>query len=113
MDITGRLKLLLPDIDAELLTFASDLVGDTIKNYCNVPEVPEGLYNVAAAMVVDAWRQHQFGTAELEPEAKGVTRGDTSFSFASSAEQMQAIISNPGFTQDYRAQLNAYRKLRW
>lgn len=113
MDITERVKTLLPNVDDGTLSFAIDLVCDNIKNYCNVAEVPDGLENVAASMVVDAWRQHQFGKEQLEPEEKGVTRGDTSFSFSTAAEQMQATISNPGFTQNYRAQLNIYRKLRW
>ena len=113
MDVLEKAKRLLPDADGALLEFAVDLVSDTIKNYCNIASVPAGLNNVAAAMVLDAWRQHQFGKGELEPEIKGVSRMDASYSFASASEQMQQIVSDPGFTQDYRTQLNAYRKLRW
>lgn len=113
MGIQETAKMLLPDADEGLLGFTVSLVEDSIKNYCNLPEVPPELQNTAAAMVVDAWRQHQFGQAALEAQEKGVSRGDTSFSFATPAEQMQAIVANPGFTQDYRAQLNQFRKLRW
>lgn len=113
MDIRETVKMLLPDVDDKLLGFTASLVEDSMKNYCHVESVPDGLNNVAAAMVVDALRQHQFGKSELEPEVKGVSRMDASFSFASASEQMQRVISNPGFTQNYKAQLNAYRKLRW
>lgn len=112
MAVTDKVRVLLPDADAALLAFAVGLVSDCIQNYCNLPEVPAGLETVAASMVLDAWRRQQFGQEQLEAQEKGVSRGDTSFSFATPAEQMQAIIANPGFTQDYRAQLNAFRKLR-
>lgn len=112
MGILERARKLLPDANESLLAFTVDLVEDNIKNYCNVKEVPEGLHNVAASMVLDAWRQSQFGKEALEPEAKGVTRRDASFSFVTPSEIMQATISNPGFTQDYITQLNAYRKMR-
>ena len=105
--------MLLPDADEKLLGFTVSLVEDSIKNYCNLSEVPTALQNTAAAMAVDAWRQHQFGQAQLEAQEKGVSRGDASFSFATPAEQMQAIIANPGFTQNYTVQLNQFRKLRW
>lgn len=113
MDIIETVKVLLPDVDEKLLGFTVSLVSDSIKNYCNLAKVPPELQNTAASMVVDAWRQHQFGRAEIEAQEKGVSRGDTSFSFATPAEQMQAIVANPGFTQNYRVQLNQFRKLRW
>ena len=106
-------KLLLPNAEEALLTFAAGLVCDAIKNYCNLTEVPEGLYHVAASMVLDVWRQTQFGQEQLHPQAKGISRGDTSFTFASPAEQMQALVSTPAFARNYVPQLNAFRKLRW
>lgn len=99
--------------DDRLLQFTIDLVRDCICNYCNLDEIPEALMNVAAAMVADAWRQSAFGREQLEPQTKGVSRGDVSFTFATAAEQMQLMITSPGFTRNYRAQLGAFRKLRW
>lgn len=106
-------KLLLPNVDANLRMFATELVCDSIKNYCNVIEIPEGLYHVAASMVLDVWRQTQLGHEQLTQQVKGISRGDTSFTFASPAEQMQALVSSPTFARNYAPQLNAFRKLRW
>ena len=38
---------------------------------------------------------------------------DTSFSFATAAEQLAALAGSGDFLTDYKAQLNAYRKMRW
>lgn len=111
--VMRNVKVLLPDVDVNLRWFAVELVCDAIKNYCNLTEVPEGLNNVAASMVLDVWRQTQFGHEQLAPQVKGVSRGDASFTFASQAEQMQVLVSSPTFARNYAPQLNAFRKLRW
>lgn len=51
-------------------------------------------------------------TQVLQPMVKGVSRGDTSYSFSSVAEQMAQFVSSGDFLTDYRTQLNAYRKMR-
>ena len=48
----------------------------------------------------------------MQPAVKGVSRGDTSYSFASVAEQMAQLVSSGDFLTDYRVQLNAFRKMR-
>ena len=55
----------------------------------------------------------QLQNENMQPAAKGVSRGDTSFSFATAAEQLAALASSGDFLTDYKAQLNAYRKMRW
>ena len=87
-----RAQSLLPNLPQETLEFACDLVLKQICNYCNLTEAPDGLANTAA---------------------KGVSRGDTSFSFATAAEQLAALAGSGDFLTDYKAQLNAYRKMRW
>lgn len=112
----AALLLALPpdsQADTALLDFTASLVCDTICNYCNLETVPPGLIHVAAAMAADAWRQSQYGRAQPEAQVKGVSRGDTSFSFATPAEQLREIVQSPGFTQDYRVQLRQFRKVRW
>ena len=121
-----RAQSLLPNLPQETLEFACDLVLEQICNYCNLTEAPDGLTNTAALMVRGLVNSVQLQNENMQPATKGVSRGDTSFSFATAAEQLAAAhgceivtglklpYGTPGdFLTDYKAQLNAYRKMRW
>lgn len=112
MTVLDKAKLLLPTADEALLAFAVDTVTDAILNYCNLEKLPQSLDSIAACMVLDLWRQSAFGTEQQQGQIKGVSRGDTSYSFTTAAEQWQAAAANPSFMQDYKTQLNCYRKMR-
>lgn len=114
----------LPD-DAELLAGAPQFAElsaqlgrrtvngyKAICNYCNLNEVPDNLAGTAALMVRGLINGVQLQNENMQPAAKGVSRGDTSFSFATAAEQLAALASSGDFLTDYKAQLNAYRKMR-
>ncbi len=107
-----RAQSLLPNLSEQTLDFACDLVLEQICNYCNLTEVPDGLLNTAALMVRGLVNGVQLESENMQPAAKGVSRGDTSFSFATAAEQLAALANSGDFLTDYRAQLNAYRKMR-
>ena len=108
-----RAQSLLPNLPQETLEFACDLVLEQICNYCNLTEAPDGLTNTAALMVRGLVNSVQLQNENMQPAAKGVSRGDTSFSFATAAEQLAALAGSGDFLTDYKAQLNAYRKMRW
>ena len=108
-----RAQSLLPNLPQETLEFACDLVLEQICNYCNLTEAPDGLTNTAALMVRSLTNSVQLQNENMQPAAKGVSRGDTSFSFATAAEQLAALAGSGDFLTDYKAQLNAYRKMRW
>ena len=59
--------------------------------YCNLAEAPDGLTNTAALMVRGLVNSVQLQNENMQPAAKGVSRGDTSFSFATAAEQLAAL----------------------
>lgn len=99
--------------DEGALAFTVTLSLDTIKSYCNLDAVPDRLKTVAAAIAVDAYRQGQYGREQMETQEKSVTRGDTSFSFLTPAEQLAGAVQSPGFLKDYARQLAPFRKLRW
>ena len=107
-----RAQSLLPNLPEQTLDFACELVLEQICNYCNLTEVPDGLTNTAALMVRGLVNSVQLENENMQPTAKGVSRGDTSFSFATAAEQLAALASSGDFMTDYKAQLNAYRKMR-
>ena len=86
-----RAQSLLPNLPQETLEFACDLVLEQICNYCNLTEAPDGLTNTAALMVRGLVNSVQLQNENMQPAAKGVSRGDTSFSFATAAEQLAAL----------------------
>ena len=108
-----RVQSLLPSLPETTLDFACELVLEQICNYCNLTEAPDGLLHTAALMVRSLTNSVQLQNENMQPAAKDVSRGDTSFSFATAAEQLAALASSGDFLTDWKAQLNAYRKLRW
>ena len=77
-------------------------VTQQVKNYCNIDEIPEALSFTIADMVVDLQRERAGGNVTVTD----VDMGDTSYSFS-----VDTAID--GLVKDYRANLNAFRKLRW
>lgn len=108
----GKLKELLgiqkTDISKDtLLQFVISDTEETIKNYCNIEEVPESLVNTAYRMAMDIYRNEQPGEAEKPQAVKSVSIGDTSTAFgdASSSDYTESILKN------YTKQLNRYRRV--
>lgn len=110
--LLAKVKTLLPTAPETALDFACSLVLEEICNYCNLKEAPDGLLNTAVLMVRGLYCSTQLGAEQMQPAVKGVSRGDTSYTLASAAEQMVQLVSSGDFLIDYRAQLNAYRKMR-
>ena len=105
-------KTLIPTAPEPALDFACGLTLQAICNYCNLDDAPDGLLYTAAAMARGLYSSAQLNAEQMQPEVKGVSRGDTSFSFATAAEQMAQLAANGDFLTDYRAQLNSYRRMR-
>lgn len=105
-------RRLMPAAQEQTLDFSCGLVMEQIENYCHVPEAPDGLIYTAALMVRNLMNSVQLDRETMQPEMKGVSRGDTSFSFASVCEQLANMAQSGDFLTDYKAQLNAYRRLR-
>ena len=111
-NLLAKVKLLLPAAAEQTLDFACDLVIEEICNYCNLREVPDQLLHTAVMMVRGLYNSTQLDAEQMQPVVKGVSRGDTSYSFASVAEQMAQLVSSGDFLTDYGVQLNAFRKMR-
>ena len=111
-NLLRKVESLLLEISLETLEFACDLTWHSICNYCNIDSVPEGLLPIAVMLVKNLVQSARLSENQLQPAVKGVSRGDTSFTFASIAEQMTQMASANTFLLDYHAQLNAYRKMR-
>ena len=110
-----KLKMLLgstEEADDGLLLFALETVREMVLNYCNIEEIPAGLQNTVVRMAADLYRLEGYGQAAAPQVAKSVSRGDVTIQYADStgvaeANGYKAILA------DYKAQLQAYRKLRW
>lgn len=105
-----KLKLLLgitDDSQDTLLEFILETTEETIFNYCNIDELPDGLTNTAYRMAVDLYRYDCPGSA-TPVTVTSISEGDTSTSFSNAADSMQ-----DGILKNYKRQLNRYRKLRW
>lgn len=109
----GKLKGLLgisqADVDRDIpLQFIMDYVDEVVTNYCNLPEVPDGLITTCYRMAMDLYRAAGIGEADAPLFVSSLKEGDTVTSFGS----MLSVVSD-SVLNDYRAQLNRYRKLRW
>lgn len=92
-----------------LLEFTLEKTEDTIKNYCNIKEIPEELNNTVLSMAVDLYRNENLGFEESPlGSVSSISEGDTTVSYKSSSNEFKDTL-----IKDYKAQLNRYRKLVW
>ena len=92
-----------------ILQFILDKTEEYICNYCAIDEVPQGLNNTLISMAIDTYRAESFGQEKQEGTIKSITEGDVSVSFGS------FYSNNPSaeFLENYKAQLDVFRKARW
>lgn len=90
-----------------LLEFALQDAEETVKNYCNLEEIPKGLEHTVVRMAMDICRNEQFGDDAVPVTVKSISEGDTSTSFGTveSSGYAQTLLKN------YQKQLNRYRRV--
>ena len=107
-----KLKILLGITDDSkdvILQFTIENVEEIIINYCNIEEVPEGLYTTGYRMCMDLYRNENLGNEEgALGSISSISEGDTSTSFRSNITEFKDSL-----LKDYKKQLNKYRKLVW
>lgn len=90
------------------LQFALDEASETILNYCNLEEVPDGLQSTLVRMALEYYRNQNLGSVdETQGTVRTISEGDTSISFSGSGEFGKGPLS------DYKGQLNRYRVVNW
>lgn len=92
-------------------------IGNRIKHYCNISEVPATFEGTWASMVIDALKVEQStveAIADNIDSGESIKIGDTSVAPAksegitsTSKKAIDEVVLN------YRVDLNRYRKLRW
>ncbi|QUH21425.1 phage head-tail connector protein [Alkaliphilus sp. B6464] len=107
-----KLKQLLgitDDTKDFILQFTLEKTEDTIKNYCNIKEIPTELNNTVLSMAVDLYRNENLGEEESPlGSVSSISEGDTTVSYRSSANEFKDTL-----IKNYKEQLNRYRKLVW
>lgn len=114
----------LKDGDKAALAFSIQKVENTIKNDCNVLEIPEGLRGVAVDMAVGEFltAKKTFSPGDIEGmdldfAVKQIQEGDTNTVFATgegslTPEQRLNNLLNYLLTHG-RDEFSCYRRIRW
>lgn len=114
----------LQDGDEVILTFCIDKVTNTIKNDCNVSEIPDGLMNIAVDMAVGefltvkkTFSPNDIAGLDLDYAVKQLQEGDKNTVFATgegslTAEQRLNNLLNYLLTYG-RDEFSCYRRIRW
>ena len=109
----AKLKELLgiEDVSKDvILEFVIADVEETIKNYCHVDEMPDGLQNTGYRMAMDLYRNENIGSESAAVgSVSSITEGDTSTSFRQYVDDnfKDTVLKN------YKSSLNRYRKVVW
>lgn len=114
----------LQDGDEVILIFSIEKVTNTIKNDCNVSEIPDGLMNIAIDMVVGefltvkkTFSPNDIAGIDLDYAVKQLQEGDKNTVFATgegslTAEQRLNNLLNYLLTYG-RDEFSCYRRIRW
>lgn len=93
-----------------ILEFVIADVEETIKNYCHMDEMPDGLQNTGYRMAMDLYRNENIGSESAAVgSVSSITEGDTSTSFRQYVDDnfKDTVLKN------YKSSLNRYRKVAW
>lgn len=114
----------LKDGDEVILAFSIEKVTNTIKNDCNVSEIPDGLINIAVDMAVGefltvkkTFSPNDISGLDLDYAVKQLQEGDKNTVFATgegslTAEQRLNNLLNYLLTYG-RDEFSCYRRIRW
>ena len=108
--LKGLLGIELSDSSKDtILQFTIDNVEEIILGFCNVDEVPKGLFNTELRMAMDLYRNENLGSEESAlGSISSISRGDTTTSFRSNATEFKDSL-----LKDYKGKLLKYWKLVW
>lgn len=107
--------------DKILLKFSVEKAENTVKNECNVSEVPDGLLHIAVDMAVGEFLKLKLGISpqditglDLDHAVKSIQVGDTKTDFAVGETFEQKLAGFVNYLLGYgRGEFACYRKIRW
>lgn len=114
----------ISDSDKAVLGFAVGKVTNTIRNDCNISEIPDGLTHIAVDMAVGefltakkTFAPDDIAGLDLDYAVKQIQLGDTNTVFATgegslTSEQRLDALLNYLLTHG-RDEFSCYRRIRW
>lgn len=107
--------------DESLISFCVKFAAQTVKNKCNVSEVPEGLKYATAYMACGEFLQmkHQTGTLDadsidFDAAASALTIGDVRIDYPDGSNASSKVDTLISFLLTSKgSELACFRKLRW
>lgn len=113
----AKARLKFVDEEDELVMTYIEEVGNRIKHYCNIKDIPEELKYVWASIVQHLYfHLQQAYEGKKEGVVSSIKVGDTQVGFEQDSKN-----ANPGISAqmvdeiilNFKADLNRYRKVRW
>lgn len=115
------LGYIVKEADAWMIGFAMQKVENTIKNECNISEIPDGLIHKAADMACGEFLfakkqtgQLEIGDLDLTGAISSIKEGDTQVNFDnndSDSDKIDVILNH--LMNSGKGELVCYRKIRW
>ncbi len=90
-----------------ILEFTISRVEDTIKNYCNLKEVPTELGGTVLSMAMELYRMENFADEDGKQVIQSISVGDTSTTFSTKDDREKRLLN------DYKSQIDPFRRVRW
>lgn len=107
--------------DAWMIGFAMQKVENTIKNECNISEIPDGLFHIVVDMACGEFLfakkqtgQLAIGDLNLTGAITSIKEGDTQINFdsgESDSDKVDSFLNS--LMNNGKGELVCYRKIRW
>jgi hypothetical protein len=120
-DVTARLASLgyaVTEADEWIINFAIEKVTWTIRNECNLTEIPDGLHYIAVDMVCGEVLYSKKGSGQLDEldvdaAVKSIKEGDTqvTYAIADNGVTLDGLIMT--LREAGRSEFVTYRRLVW
>lgn len=111
----------IKESDAWMIGFAMQKVESTIRNECNISEIPDGLFHIAVDMVCGEFLlakkqtgQLELGDLDLTGAISSIKEGDTQVNFngdESDSDKVDSLLNY--LLNNGKGELVCYRKIRW
>ena len=107
--------------DTWLIGFSMQKVENSIRNDCNVDEIPDGLMHIAVDMTVGAFLYAKkqsgrltIGDLDFSSAVSSIKEGDTQVNFGSGGSDGEKLDALINYLLTYgRGEFACYRQIRW
>ena len=106
----------IKESDAWMIGFAMQKVENTIKNECNISEIPDGLFHTAVDMSCGEFlfAKKQTGQLEIGDLDLSIKEGDTQVNFNGDESDSDKVDSMLNYLlNNGKGELVCYRKISW